>query len=404
METGERDPLEILASPLGLPCGLRLENRLVKAAMSDSLGDGAGQPTEDQIELYQRWARGGVGLSVIGEVQVESRYPEKPGNLVLRTDRDHAMFQRLASGGAEGGSRIWPQLGHAGALAHAPISQPAGPSALDVEGLRCAGLSVDEIKALPRIYADAADRAKADGFTGVQVHAGHGFLLSQFLSPLFNRRSDGYGGSIEARCRIIIEIVRQVRAAVGSDFAIGLRINSSDQLEGGLTEDDSLAAIELLSNESIDLVDISGGTYFPGAPSSSDRRSSGPYFVDFARRARQVTQVPLMVTGGFKTRSDAAAAVASGAADLVGLARALVVDPELPSHWLAHDAVDPTFPRFASNPLGGVTAWYTMRLTDIARHHERDVERSLEDAINEYDDRDDHRVSAWKRSFGRPGE
>ena len=392
---------DLLASPLDLPCGLRLENRLAKAAMSDSLGDGTGQPTDEQIELYRRWAHGGVGLSIIGEVHVDPRYPEKPGNLVLGARRKRSLFERLAAAGSEGPTRIWPQLGHAGALAHAPISRPAGPSALDVDGLRCAELSIEEIEALPSIYAEATDRARLDGFSGIELHAGHGFLLSQFLSPLFNRRTDGYGGSIEARSRVIVNIVRQIRAVVGPRFAIGLKINSSDQLEGGLTEDDSLVAIELLANEPIDLIDISGGTYFPGAPSSSDRHSSGPYFADFARRARQVTQIPLMVTGGFKTQRDAAEVVASGAADVVGLARALVIEPELPSRWFGSDPVDPVFPRFVSPPPGGITAWYTMRLTDLARRAEEGVERSLEEAISEYTSRDDARVVGWTEAFGK---
>ena len=404
MESGDIEATavagDLLTSPLDLPCGLRLENRLAKAAMSDSLGDGMGRPTDEQIELYRRWAHGGVGLSIIGEVQVDPRYPERPGNLVFGARRGQPSFRRLAGAGSEGTTCIWPQLGHAGALAHAPISRPAGPSALDVEGLRCAELSIEEIEALPSVYAEAAERARSDGFSGVQLHAGHGFLLSQFLSPLFNRRTDGYGGSIEARCQIIVTIVRQIRTVVGPRFAIGVKINSSDQLEGGLTEDDSLVAIELLGNELIDLIDISGGTYFPGAPSSSDRHSSGPYFVEFARRAREVTRIPLMLTGGFKTQSDAAEVVASGAADVVGLARALVIDPELPSSWLGPDPVDPVFPRFASPPPGGVTAWYTMRLTDLARRAEQEAERSLEDAISEYTARDEARVVGWTGSFG----
>ena len=310
------------------------------------------------------------------------------------------MFERLAGAGSEGITRIWPQLGHAGALAYGPVSRPAGPSALDLEGLSCAELSVEEIESLPFRYAEAADRARRDGFTGVELHAGHGFLLSQFLSPLFNRRTDGYGGSIEARCQIIVEIVRQIRTVAGPALAIGIKINSSDELEGGLTEDDSLAAIELLANEPIDLVDISGGTYFPGAPSSSDRDPTGPYFADFARRARQVTSVPLMVTGGCKSRREAVEVVTSGAADLVGLARALVIDPELPSSWLGPDPVDPVFPRFASRPPGGITAWYTMRLSDLARRNEDEVERSVEDAIVEYTARDDGRGAGWRGSFG----
>ena len=396
----DRTVWSVLDRALDLPCGLRLENRLVKAAMSDSLGDGVGQPTDDQIELYRRWARGGIGLSIIGEVQVDPGYPEKTGNLVLHAQRDRPQFERLALAGAEEMSTIWPQLGHAGALAHAPVSRPAGPSALDIEGLRCAELSVPEIEALPLKYAEAARRANSDGFTGVEIHAGHGFLLSQFLSPLFNRRTDSYGGSIEARCRIIVDILREIRAVVGSGLAIGVRINASDQLEGGLTEEDSLIAIEIIANEAIDLVDVSGGSYFPGASSSSDRHASGPYFVDFARRVRNVARVPLMVTGGFKTYGQAVDAVASGATDLVGLARALVVDPELPSRWLGPDPVDPVFPRFDSPPPGGITAWYTMRLTDIARHAEHKVKRTLEGALEEYEARDERRVVQWTRVFG----
>lgn len=370
--------------------------------MSDSLGDGTGQPSEEQIELYRRWAHGGLALSIIGEVQVNPLYPEKPGNLVLATSRNQALFAQLAKAGADSGSHIWPQLGHAGALAHAPISRPAGPSALDLDGLECEELSIDEVEALPAIYADAAERAKSDGFNGVEVHAGHGFLLSQFLSPLFNLRPDRYGGSIEGRCHIIVKIVRAIRAAVGPEFAIGLRINSSDQLEGGLSEDDSLSAIEILANESIDLFDISGGTYFPGAPSSSDRRLPGPYFVDFARRARQVTTVPLMATGGFKTHREAHEAVSSNAVDVVGLARALVIDPELPSKWLESEPTDPVFPRFTTVAPGDITAWYTMRLTDLARRTESEIERSLDDAVSEYLARDDARVAPWIEAYGQP--
>lgn len=393
--------IDLLGTPLDLPCGLRIDNRLVKAAMSDALGDGRGQPTNEQVELYRRWALGGIGLSVVGEVQVDPRYPEKPGNLVLGESQDKPSFEHLAAAGTEGDSRIWLQLGHAGALAHGPLSRPAGPSALDLDGLRCAELSLEEIEALPLRYAEAAGRARGLGFSGVEVHAGHGFLLSQFLSPLFNRRRDGYGGPIEGRCRVIVAIIREIRAAVGAEFALSVKINSSDQLEGGLTEDDSLTAIEILADEAIDLVDISGGTYFPGAEASSDRDTSGPYFLDFARSARRVTKVPLMLTGGFKTHRQAIDAVGSGDIDLVGLARALVIDPELPSRWLTSSPTDPEFPQFVSPPPGGVTAWYTMRITDVADHNENDVRRSVEDAVSEHTARDADRTSKWTRAFGR---
>ncbi len=367
--------------------------------MSDSLGDGAGRPTDEQVNLYRRWAAGGAALSLIGEVQVDYRYPERPGNLVLWPGADKDRLRRLADAGATEGAQIWPQLGHAGALAHGSISRPAGPSAFSIEGLRCDALTPSDVGALPAIYARAAAHARAVGFNGVQIHAGHGFLLSQFLSPLFNRRSDHYGGSIVARCRLLLAVVREVRAEVGSEFAIAVKINSSDQLEGGLDEDDALVAVSLLGDEGVDLIDISGGTYFPGAPASSDRRSSGPYFIEFARRARTVTDTPLMVTGGFKTRGEAADAVATGATDIVGLARAMALDPDVAAKWLRRDGGDPQFPRFESPPAGGITAWFTMRLTALANGDEDRFKPSPSEAIETYEARDAARAATWERAF-----
>lgn len=158
--------------PLELPCGAILKNRLVKSPMSDSLADGEGNPTEAQIRLYQRWAEGGTALSIIGEVQVDPRFPEKPGNLVLGDHSNHSMLEKLAREAVIQGAHLWPQIGHAGALSHPPISYPKGPSALDIEGLQCAALSPDEIKALPAMYARTAEHAKAVGFSGVQIRQG----------------------------------------------------------------------------------------------------------------------------------------------------------------------------------------------------------------------------------------
>ena len=313
---------------------------------------------------------------------------------------DDARLGRLADVGSARGAQIWPQLGHAGALAHAPISRPAGPSAFDIEGLRCDALTPSEVDALPLVYARAAAHARVVGFEGVQIHAGHGFLLSQFLSPLFNRRSDRYGGSIEARCRLLLAVVREVRAEVGPEFAIAVKINSSDRLEGGLDEEDALVAVSLLGDEGVDLIDISGGTYFPGARASSDRRSSGPYFLEFVRRARTVTDTPLMVTGGFKTRAEAADAVATGATDIVGLARAMALDPDVARKWLRRDGGDPRFPSFESPPAGGITAWFTMRLTALANGDEDDFKPSLDEAIEAYEARDAGRIATWERVFG----
>ena len=389
----------ILQSPLELPCGAVLKNRIAKSPMSDSLADGGGDPTEAQIRLYERWAQGGVALSFIGEVQGDPRYPEKPGNLVLGANSNQSLLKLFTSRAVIEEAHLWPQIGHAGALAHLPISQPKGPSALDIEDLQCQELSLDEIHQLPGMYARTALHAKSVGFSGVLIHAGHGFLLSQFLSPLFNHRSDGYGGSIEARCRIVLEVVKQVRRAVGPSFPVGIRINSADQLEGGLTEVDALEVVRLLDQTSIDLIDISGGTYFPGAKASSEGTSQGPYFLDFARLARGVTKVPLMLTGGFKRREQAVNAVVSGAVDMVGLARAMVLNPRLADTWLNEEGSDPVSPRFESVIPGGITAWYTMRLTALGEDRENVFSLDLPSAIRMYDKRDAQRCITWREQF-----
>jgi len=397
--TNNSESIHVLQSSLELPCGAILKNRIAKSPMSDSLADGGGDPTEAQIRLYERWAEGGVALSFIGEVQGEPRFPETPRNLVLGAHSNQKLLQLLTSRAMIGGAHLWPQIGHAGALSHLPISQPKGPSALDIEGLQCAGMSIDEIHELPDMYARTALHAKTVGFSGVHIHAGHGFLLSQFLSPLFNHRNDGYGGSIEARCRIVLEVISEVRLAVGPSFPVGIRINSTDQLEGGLTEVDALEVVRLLDQTSIDLIDISGGTYFPGAKASSEGSSRRPYFLDFARRARGVTNVPLMLTGGFKRREQAVDAVASGAVDMVGLARAMVLNPRLADVWLGEGGSDSDFPRFESVIPGGITAWYTMRLTALGEDRENAFKLDLPSAIRKYEERDAQRCIKWREKF-----
>lgn len=393
--------IDVLGSSLELPCGALFKNRIAKSAMSDSLGNGEGNPTETQMRLYERWAEGGAAVSFVGEVQGDPRFAEKPGNLVLGPLSDQQALRSLTRRGVSEGSHLWAQLGHAGALAHAPISQPKGPSPLDIEGLHCGGMSVEEIRALPGLYASTALQAKEAGFCGVHIHAGHGFLLSQFLCPLFNHRDDGYGGSVDARCRIVLEIIDAVRGAVGPAFPVGIRINSTDQLKGGLTEADALEVVRLLDQTSIDLIDISGGTYFPGAEENSDAFMRGPYFLDFARRARALTRVPLMVTGGFKRREQALEAVASGAVDVVGLARAFILEPRLGEVWLSKEGGDPEFPQFASAPPGGVTAWYTMRLTAMGEDREHAFALDLPSAIRQYEERDAQRCIRWRETFSR---
>lgn len=390
-----------LFEPLELPCGVVLKNRIAKSAMSDSLGDGTGNPTAGQMNLYRRWAEGGLAVSIVGEVQGTPGYAEKPGNLVLNEVSDRKRFRNLADHGSRNGALLWLQLGHGGALAYSLTSNPKGPSALDVPGLRCAEMSEDEIRQVPKIFARTARLAQKAGFGGVQIHAAHGFLLSQFLSPLFNKRSDNYGGPVENRMRLLLDSIEATRAAVGPDFPIAVKLNSSDQLEGGFAEDEALVVVAALNRSSTDLIDISGGTYFPGAKSASDGTGPGPYFIKFAKRARELTSKPLMLTGGFKTRAQAEEALAGGAADVVGLARALVLEPTLPNFWMEDRLPEPAFPRFEKAPEGGITAWYTMRLTEIGADEEGPEFGDLMQAVRDYDARDSARTEIWLNHFGK---
>lgn len=387
-----------LFNPLELPCGVVLKNRLVKSAMSDALGDGRGLPTEAQSRLYGAWAAGGVAASIVGEVQAGPHFAENPGNLVLQPDTA-PTFRALAEAGRGAGAQLWLQLGHAGALAHRDISRPAGPSAIDVPGLTCGALSLREVRALPDMFATVARLAQEAGFGGVEVHAAHGFLLSQFLSPLFNTRHDAYGGSAVARRRIVLDTLFAVRDAVGPRFPVAIKINASDMLQGGLTETDALDLVEELEAAPVDLIEISGGTYFPGAAASSDSGGKGPYFADFAKDARKRTQRPLMLTGGVKTLEQAVDLRTSGTADVVGLARALVLHPDLPALWRDGAAACPTFPRLSSNQEGAVTAWYTMRIAAIAAGEEAGFEMSASDALAEVKRREAENAVRWTQQF-----
>lgn len=391
-----------LYQPLQLPCGVWLKNRIIKSAMSDSLGDGCGDPTDTQIRLYERWAEGGLAAAIIGEVQGDPQAAEKPGNLVLSARSDQARLRALAACGAANKAQLWLQLGHAGAMAHPPISQPKGPSAINVPGLTCTAMDPDEIDALPAAFAQTAAMGKDLGFGGVQIHAAHGFLLSQFLSPLFNKRTDRFGGVITKRMELIVRVIAAVREAVGPGFPIAIKINATDQLDGGLEAADALTLVAALDGTSIDLIDISGGTYFPGATAASDSKSEGPYFATFAQQARKVTGKPLMLTGGFKTRAQAIDVIESGTADFIGLARALVIDSDLPNKW-AKDDTPLNFPRFATRPEGGVTAWYTLQLTQLGNDSADQPNLDLDDALAKYNARDAMRAEKWIAHFGQEG-
>lgn len=327
-----------LSTPLNLPCGQTIPNRIMKSALSEGLGTRDHGPDERLERLYARWASGDYGLVVTGNVMVDRRYLGEPGNVVLENDRDLDAFQRWAKTAQDGGSPIWMQLNHPGRQAN-PITTDGptvAPSAirLDIPGIPTPRELTDtEIRDIIERFAISAGIAEVAGFDGIQIHGAHGYLISQFLSPLSNKRSDSWGGSTENRARFVLEIIRRIREAVAPGFAVGIKLNSADFQRGGFSEEESRTVVEMIAAERIDLIEISGGSYespaMMGRPAVSARtRAREAYFLDYAETIREVAaDVPLAVTGGFRTHTGMADAIATGACDIVGLGRPTALAP-----------------------------------------------------------------------------
>ncbi|MFM9076863.1 MAG: NADH:flavin oxidoreductase/NADH oxidase family protein [Solirubrobacterales bacterium] len=333
-----------LASPLELPSGTTLKNRLAKPAMSEQLGGPAGQPTPELVRLYSRWAGGGVGLNITGNVMVDRRSIGEPLNVVVEDDRDLPALERWATAANSDGAAALVQLNHPGRQTPAGLSELAvAPSAVPVDlgpaFPKPRALTADEIVEIIERFARSARIVVDAGFDGVQIHGAHGYLVSQFLSPRVNLRTDEWGGDPDRRRRFLLEVTRAIRSSIGPDKVLSIKLNSADFQRGGFTEEESLAVIEHLDGEGVDVLEISGGTY--ESPAMSDGRHSEStrlreaFFLDFAERVRTVTGVPLMVTGGFRTGAAMLDAITSGATDLIGIARPLALQPELPQALLA---------------------------------------------------------------------
>jgi 2,4-dienoyl-CoA reductase-like NADH-dependent reductase (Old Yellow Enzyme family) len=347
-----------LSTPLALPCGAVLPNRLVKAAMTEGLADPEGRATEEHMRLYERWARGGTGMLLTGNIQIDLRSLERPGNIRIEGPQNAEQLARLralAYAGRLGGGHIWAQLSHAGRQAVASCCPaPVAPSAVPLVGSAYGyqppprALSEDEIVEIIARFGAAAAICREAGFTGVQIHGAHGYLVNQFLSPATNLRTDAWGGPLEHRARFLLEVVRTVRAAVGPDFPVGLKLNSADFQSGGFTHAESMAVIEMLNHEALDLLELTGGTYEQlsmlgaraeaGAEARPVRASTvarEAYFAVYAAAARRVARMPMMSTGGFRRRASMIGALNDGTCDLIGLGRPLVTDPDVSAKLLA---------------------------------------------------------------------
>lgn len=361
----------ILNTPLRLPCGVTLPNRLVKAAISEMVADARHRATVAHQTLYRAWAAHGPGLLLTGNVQVDVRHLEHPGNVVIQGAQDataRAALRAWSAAAKSGGGHVWMQLAHAGRQTDRLVNAaPKAPSAvaLALPGLRFGQptpLTPAEILDLVDRFATAAAIARDTGFDGVELHAAHGYLFSQFLSPLSNQRRDDWGGDLRHRARFLLDTVQAIRARVGPDYPIAVKLNSADFQRGGFSVGDSQTVAGWLDAATVDVIEISGGNYeqmadnggFRAVTEESRHRASRgreSYFATFApEMRRQLTRTTLMVTGGFRTTEGMVHAVAEGAVDLIGMARPLCVDPEAPAALLAGHPVDLTQPSLRLGP------------------------------------------------------
>jgi 2,4-dienoyl-CoA reductase-like NADH-dependent reductase (Old Yellow Enzyme family) len=323
-----------LDDPLHLPCGLVLPNRIMKAAMSEALADARHSPDNRLVRLYRRWSQGGYGLLVTGNVMVDGSQLGEPGNVVIQDDRHLAALTSWAKSTHDAGVPIWAQLNHPGrqsnplALGHTPVAPSAVPMSLPGSPTPRA-LLPEEIENIIERFATAAMVCETAGFDGVQIHAAHGYLITQFLSPLTNLRDDEWGGDPQRRMRFLLEVIHRVRARVSPGFAVSVKLNSADFQRGGFNEDESRSVVAALTDEGIDLLEISGGNYESPAMSGSaaeSTRAREAYFLDYAGTVRRLAgHVPLAVTGGFRTRQAMQDALTAGDCDVVGIARPAVI-------------------------------------------------------------------------------
>jgi 2,4-dienoyl-CoA reductase-like NADH-dependent reductase (Old Yellow Enzyme family) len=364
---------------LTLPCGLTIKNRIVKSAMTERMAAADGSPTPRLIHLFERFSKGGVGMMLTGNVAVDGQQLEGFGNVTFETFGHPEPYRRWAAAGRREGVPIIVQLNHPGRQAMRNVAeQPVAPSAIGLPNKKYfavpRALTEVEIHEIIENFVSAAKKVSAAGFAGVEIHAAHGYLISQFLSPNVNVRTDQWGGPLVNRSRLLIQIIRQIRASVPPSFAVGVKLNAGDFVKGGMGPEESALIMQDLDTLRVDFIEISGGTFErpasfgAGLPKSTREREG--YFLDLAAMARRVTTVPLILTGGLRSSAAMNGALSSGVCDMIGLARPLAVEPDFPRRLLSDPAACAISPelKLPKGPISTLAEllWYREQLDRIS--------------------------------------
>lgn len=428
---------DLLGQPLRLPCGAVIPNRIGKSATQEGLATPLGHASALNKTLYRRWSEGGAGLLISGDVMVDYSHRERPGNIVIDDNGGEDDLREWAAAGQVAGNQLWMQINQPGRQTPIDVQpNPMAPSA-NRAGLPDEGfgdpraMTTAEIHDLIARFGKVATIARETGFSGVQLHAAHGFMASSFLSPLCNTRDDEWGGSLENRARFLIESLRAIRRAVGDDFPVSVKMNSADFHKGGFDMEQSMAVIEMLNAENLDMLEVSGGNYNapamigaigdaqPLARKKAERTlRREAYFMEYARRVRPLAKMPLMITGGFRTLDSMNEALAENATDVIGLARPFCASTDFPAALLRGEISE--VPMIEETMLldraayvgklddrefnllesGHQLAWMYVQLTNLGEGREIDWELSLEDAPQAFEDLEHAREAARREARG----
>ncbi|MDC0359070.1 NADH:flavin oxidoreductase [Oligoflexia bacterium] len=325
--------------------GMQLRNRTVRSATWEGMCTPEGEPTDELIECYRELAKGEVGLIITGYAFIAREGKQLQGKMGICNDDFEASYKRMTNAVHECDGKIAIQLVHAGGQTDTQNAgqQPLAPSAIKVDQFpeTPAELTTEDIQRLIEAFGAAARRAKAWGFDAVQLHGAHGYLINQFLSPLTNRRSDQYGGCVENRTRFLMEVYRKVRATVGADYPVLIKLNATDHVEGGLNAVDGLYAARRLAEEGIDAIEVSAGTAVSGLKGPArfriNKEGDEAYNLDLALGVKAVTTCAVMAVGGFRSYSVSEMAIADGAVDYISFSRPLIREPDMFSRWRQGD-------------------------------------------------------------------